>query len=93
MSKEEKVMNFNSSNNNNEQIILEVIPIYVDKMYPSKDEIWTFTNDGLKNGTDRQIVLNFMLQEIEERFGDSDVIIVLEKRKVIRVLKKKDEKF
>lgn len=91
MSKEEKVMNFNSSNNNNEQIILEVIPIYVDKMYPSKDEIWTFTNDSLKNGTDRQIVLNFMLQEIEERFGDSDVIIVLEKRKVIRVLEKKDE--
>ena len=29
-------------------IVLDVIPIKINKKYPSKEEMWTFKNDGVK---------------------------------------------
>ena len=67
-------------------IILDVIPIKMNEKYPKCHEMWTFKNDGVKNGADRQIVIDYMYEEMKEKFSDSDIIIVLENRKVIKIL-------
>ena len=67
-------------------IILDVIPIKMNEKYPSSHEMWTFRNDGIKNGADRQTVIAYMYEEMKEKFPDSDIIIVLENRKVIKIL-------
>ncbi len=69
-----------------EEIILEVIPIEIGEMYPSKEEHWYFKNDGLKNGASREFLIDYMKQEIKEKFEDCKAIIVLEKGKVLDIL-------
>ena len=67
-------------------IILDVIPIKMNEKYPSSHEMWTFRNEAVKNGVDRQTVIDYMYEEMKEKFSDSDIIIVLENRKVIKIL-------
>ena len=67
-------------------IILDVIPIKINKEYPSKEEMWTFKNDGVKKGIDRKFVIDYMIDEIRFKFQDSDVIIILENNKVIKII-------
>ena len=67
-------------------IVLDVIPIKINKKYPSKEEMWTFKNDGVKKGIDREFVIDYMIDEIRFKFQDSDVIIILEGNKVIKII-------
>ncbi len=68
------------------KIILNAIPIKINEKYPSKDEIWTFENDGVKKGADRDLVIDYMMDEMRFKFQDSDIIIVLEDKKVIEII-------
>lgn len=70
---------------NKNEIVLDVVPIYIGEMYPTKEGIWHFRAD-IKTGTDRVYLLNNMLMEIKHKFADCNSIIVVEKGKVIEVL-------
>ena len=69
-----------------EEIILDVIPICINEMYPTKDGLWHFKAE-IKTGTDREYLLNEMLREIKYKFQDYSAVIVLEKGRVIDVIR------
>ena len=71
---------------NNNEIVLDVIPIYKNEMYPTKKEIWHFENEN-PNNISKDIVLKYMYGEIRHKFWDYDVVLVLEKGKVIEIIK------
>ncbi|HIQ91019.1 MAG TPA: hypothetical protein IAB27_05300 [Candidatus Coprosoma intestinipullorum] len=71
---------------NSNEIQLDVIPIHKNEMYPTKKEIWHFRNENLNN-ISKDIVINYILNEIKNKFWDYDVVIVLEKGKVIEIIK------
>lgn len=71
--------------NKKNEIVLDVIPIYINEMYPTKEAIWHFRTD-YKTETDRVYFLNNMIKEIEYKFSDCNAVIILEKGKVIEVL-------
>lgn len=71
--------------NKKNEIVLDVIPIYINEMYPTKKGIWHFRTD-YKTETDRVYFLNNMIMEIEHKFSDCNAVIILEKGKVIEVL-------
>lgn len=74
------------SENNNNEIVLDVIPIYKNEMYPTKQGIWHFRNENFNNIA-KDIVVRFMYEEIKQKFWDYDVVLVLEKGKVIEIIK------
>lgn len=67
------------------EIILDVIPIYINEMYPVKEEIWHFKNKN-ENNVKKETVINFMIEEIKLKFSDYNAVIILEKGKVIEIL-------
>ena len=67
------------------EIILDVIPIYINEMYPTRDMIWSF-KANVKSGTDREYLLNRMIEEIRYKYSDYNAVIILEKGKVIEIL-------
>lgn len=71
---------------NNNEIVLDVIPIYKNEMYPTKQGIWHFRNENFNN-IEKDIVVRFMYEEIKQKFWDYDVVLVLEKGKVIEIIK------
>ena len=71
--------------NKKNEIILDVIPIYINEMYPTKEAIWHFKT-GIEDGEDRVFLLNNVIQEIKHKFSDCNAVIILEKGKVIEVL-------
>lgn len=71
---------------NNNEIVLDVIPIYKNEMYPTKQGIWHFRNENFNNIA-KDIVVRFMYEEIKQKFWDYDVVLVLEKGKVIEIIK------
>lgn len=73
-------------NKNNNVIQLDIIPIYKNEMYPTKKEIWHFENEN-PNNISKDIVLKYMYGEIRHKFWDYDVVLVLEKGKVIEIIK------
>ena len=77
---------------NKEEIQLDVIPIYKNEMYPTKDMIGHFKAD-IKTGTDREYLLKRMIEEIKYKFSDYNAVIILEKGMVIEVLWIKKQKF
>ena len=68
-----------------DEIILDVIPIYVNEMYPTKKGIWHFKNEN-KNNIEKEKIIEYMIQEISLKFSDCNAVIILEKGKVIEVL-------
>ena len=73
-------------NKSNNVIQLDIIPIYKNEMYPTKKEIWHFENEN-PNNISKDIVLKYMYGEIRHKFWDYDVVLVLEKGKVIEIIK------
>lgn len=71
--------------NKKNEIVLDVIPIYKNEMYPTKEMVWHFKAE-IKTGTDREYLLNNMFMEIKHKFADCNSIIVLEKGMVIEML-------
>ena len=71
---------------NNNEIVLDVIPIYKNEMYPTKQGIWHFRNENFNNIA-KDIVVKFMYEEIKQKFWNYDVVVVLEKGKVIEIMK------
>lgn len=71
---------------NNNEIILDVIPIHKNEMYPTKKEIWHFRNEN-PNNISKDIVISYILNEIKHKFWNYDVVVVLEKGKVIEIIK------
>lgn len=68
-----------------EEMILDVVPIYKNEMYPTKDAIWHFKTEIHKE-TDREYTLNNMIIKIKHEFSNCDAIIVIENGMVIEVL-------
>ena len=71
--------------NKKNEIVLDVIPIYINEMYPTKEAIWHFRGE-IEKEEDRVYLLNNMLMEIKHKFSDCNAVIILEKGKVIEVL-------
>ena len=71
-----------------ERIELDVIPIYIDEIYPTREQIFHVRDD---NDAPRDIRLNCIYDELKQRFFDSNVIIVIENGMVINVLKGSDK--
>lgn len=69
---------------NKEEILIDVIPVYKDEMYPPKESIWHFTNNS---NVPREIKLSYMFMEITQKFVDCDCIIILEHGKVLEILR------
>ena len=68
-----------------EEITLDIIPIYKNEIYPTKDMIHHIKMI-LKSNIDKSKQLEIMLQQIKYMFNDYDAVIVLEKGKVIEIL-------
>lgn len=68
-----------------EEIILDVIPIYINEIYPSKDKIWKFKGKITKN-RNRVQTLDEMIKQIKHRYCTCNAVIILEQGKVIEVL-------
>ena len=71
--------------NKKNEIVLDVIPIYINEMYPTEEAIWHFKT-GIEEGASRVFLLNNVIKEIEHKFSDCNAVIILEKGKVIEVL-------
>lgn len=73
---------------NQTEIILDIIPIYINEMYPKKEGIYHLecTIDSIEENT-IQALKERMIQEIRYQFSGYDCVIILEKGKVISVLK------
>ena len=71
---------------NNNEIVLDVIPIYKNEMYPTKQGIWHFRNEN-PNNISKDFVLKYVYEEIRQKFWDYDIVIILEKGKVIEIIK------
>lgn len=71
--------------NKKNEIVLDVIPIYINEMYPTEEAIWHFREE-IEKEEDRVYLLNNMLMEIKHKFSDCNAVIILEKGKVIEVL-------
>ena len=67
------------------EIILDVIPIEIGEIYPTKDMIWHFKTE-IKSDVDRVYTLDRMMEEIKHKFSGCNAIIILEEGKVIEVL-------
>lgn len=66
-----------------DEIILDVIPVYKNEIYPTPDMIWHFHNKSYGKG---EFMKEKMIEEIRHKFSDCNAIIILEKGKVIEVL-------
>lgn len=62
-----------------EEITLDIIPIYKNEIYPTKDMIY---HTKIRYKSDLEITL----QQIKYMFNNCDAVIVLEKGKVIEIL-------
>ena len=71
---------------NNNIVQLDVIPIHKNDMYPTKQEIWHFKNEN-SNNISKDNVTKCILNEIKQKFCNFDVVVVLEKGKVIEIIK------
>lgn len=67
--------------NEEEKVILDIIPIYKNEMYPTKEAIWHY---AILN--EPPYIREIAFQEIKHQFADCDTIIVLEKGMVIEIL-------
>ena len=65
------------------ETILDVIPVYKNEMYPTKDSIYHFRNRS-------EVPKEYMIQEISNKFFDCDCVIILENGKVIDILGNRD---
>ena len=71
---------------NSNIIQLDIIPIYKNEMYPTKQGIWHFKNEN-PNNISKDNELKYMFEVIKQKFWDYDVVLVLEKGKVIEIIK------
>lgn len=69
-----------------DDIILDVIPIYKNEMYPTKEGIWHFKSGNENNIIEKEKIIDYMIQEIRLKFSDYNAVIILEKGKVIEIL-------
>jgi len=69
---------------NEKEIILDVIPIYKNEMYPVREQIWHFREDSEQP---RFRKLAYLFYEIQRKFADCDCIIILEHGKVLEILR------
>jgi len=68
-----------------EEIILDVIPIYKNEMYPTKDMIW-HTKIKLDQNKDKANQLDILFHQIKCSFNDYDTLIILKEGMVIEIL-------
>lgn len=65
------------------EIILDVVPVYKNEMYPTKDAIYHFKN---VSKAPKDVIIKYMVTEISNQFFDCDCVIILEQGKVIEIL-------
>ena len=70
------------------EITLDIIPIYINEMYPKKEGIYHYgcIIDSIEKNK-VQALKERMIQEIRYQLSGYDCVIILEKGKVISVLK------
>lgn len=67
----------------NEEIFLDVIPIYIGEMYPTTEQIFHVRDD---NDAPREIRLECIYSNLKRRFVDCNSIVIIEDGKVINIL-------
>ena len=67
------------------ELILDIVPIYENEMYPTEEEIYHFKYTKLGNET-RETILPMMFEQIKRTLYNCQALIVLEKGMVIKVL-------
>lgn len=69
-----------------EEISLEVIPIYKNEIFPTKNECFHFIDK--KKNIPKAVILEHMIQQIIDIFYRCDCVVILEEGKVIEILVK-----
>ncbi|HIT38223.1 MAG TPA: hypothetical protein IAB59_07100 [Candidatus Onthousia faecipullorum] len=70
-----------------EEITLDVIPIYKNEIFPTKNEYMHFVNKK-EESISKTKTLEHMIQQISDLFYECNCVIILEKGKVIEILVK-----
>ena len=70
-----------------EEISLDVIPIYKNETFPTKNEWFHFTKKK-EESISKTTILEHMIQQIRNMFYECDCVIILEKGKVIEIFNK-----
>lgn len=73
-------------NENKFEVLLDVIPIYKNEMYPTKDMIWHYRTENIITNN-KEVIYESMINDIRKKFWDCDCVIILDDGKVIEVLK------
>ena len=68
------------------KIILDVIPIYIGEIYPTKEMIFHYECE-VKEGIDVKYFKRGIIEEIKKKFDSYNTVIILEKGIVIEVIK------
>ena len=81
------------------EIILDVIPIYENEMYPTSEGIWHYRNERIEQTgkiidieerkIHEQIHIEKMIYEIKRQFDNADAIIIIRDGLVIKVINNK----
>ena len=72
-------------NENNNYVQLDVILILKNEMYPTEKEMLHFKHE-ISNNISKDFVIKFMIKEIKQQFWFYDLVIILEKGKVIEII-------
>ena len=70
-----------------EEITLDVIPIYKNEIFPTKNEYMHFVNKK-EESISKTKILEHMIDKIRDMFSECNCVIILEKEKVIEILVK-----
>ena len=72
-------------NENSNYVQLDVILILKNEMYPSEKEMLHFKKE-IPNNISKDFVIKYMIKEINQNFWFYDLVIILEKGKVIEII-------
>lgn len=70
-----------------DEILLDLIPIYNNEMIPTRDDYWHIKSKIYKDMTKEQCI-ETMVEELKYKFQECDGIIIIENGMVIKILSK-----
>lgn len=70
-----------------DEILLDIIPIYNNEMIPTRDNYWHIKSKIYKDMTKEQCI-EMMVKELKYKFQEYDGIIIIENGMVIKILSK-----
>lgn len=79
-------------NENSNDVQLDVILICKNEIYPTENEMLHFKRE-IPNNISKEFVIKYMIKEIKQNFWFYDLVIILEKGKVIEIITINDSVF